>query len=45
MRPEAVHRLCAPADYNVELIEVSTPELGDIIRLEDNYGRAPDIDA
>lgn len=45
MRPEAVHRLCAPVGYNVELIEVSTPHPSDVIRLEDDYGRAPDIDA
>ena len=45
VRPEAVHRLRAPANYDVELIEVSTPELGDIIRLEDDYGRTPDISA
>jgi|2_EtaG_2_1085320.scaffolds.fasta_scaffold08823_6 mannose-6-phosphate isomerase-like protein (cupin superfamily) len=45
IRPEAVHRFCAPADYDVELIEVSTPELSDVIRLEDDYGRTPDINA
>jgi len=45
VRPGAVHRLCAPANYDVELIEVSTPAPGDIIRLEDNYGRTPDINA
>jgi len=45
VKPEVIHRFCAPADYDIELIEVSTPELSDIIRLEDDYGRTPDIDA
>mgnify|MGYP004454116365 CR=1 FL=1 len=45
VRPEAVHRLCAPEDFDVELIEVSTCDLGDVIRLEDDYGRTPDINA
>jgi len=45
VRPEAVHRLCASPDFDVEIIEVSTAEVGDIIRLEDDYGRAPDINA
>ena len=45
VRPHAVHRFCAPEGYDVELIEVSTPELSDVIRLEDDYGRTPDINA
>ena len=45
VRPEAVHRFVATDEYDVELIEVSTTELSDIIRLEDDYGRTPDIDA
>tara|TARA_R110000824_G_C15000544_1_gene656185 strand:+ start:329 stop:718 length:390 start_codon:yes stop_codon:yes gene_type:complete len=45
VRPHAVHRFCAPTDFDVELIEVSTPELSDVIRLEDDYGRTPDINA
>jgi len=43
--PETIHRFCAPADSDVELIEVSTPELDDVIRLEDDYHRAPEISA
>jgi|TARA_R110000824_G_scaffold401474_2_gene612297 mannose-6-phosphate isomerase-like protein (cupin superfamily) len=43
--PEAVHRFCASEEYNVELIEVSTPELADVIRLEDDYDRTPNISA
>ena len=34
-----VHRFCAPHG-DVKLIEVSTPELDDVVRLEDIYGRA-----
>ena len=37
--PKTVHRFTAPEDQNVELFEVSTPELDDIIRLQDDYGR------
>jgi len=33
-----VHRLRAIADTTI--VEVSTPELDDIVRLEDAYGRA-----
>jgi mannose-6-phosphate isomerase len=35
-----IHRFAAPADTDVEIIEVSTPELDDVIRLEDDYQRA-----
>ena len=38
IRPGQVHRLVAVTD--VRIIEVSTPELDDVVRLEDNYGRA-----
>ena len=37
--PKTIHRFCAPPDVNVELIEVSTPELDDVVRLHDNHGR------
>lgn len=36
--PGVVHRLVAVTE--VRLIEVSTPELGDVVRIEDRYGRA-----
>lgn len=35
-----IHRFEAPPDGDVEIIEVSTPELDDVIRLEDDYQRA-----
>jgi mannose-6-phosphate isomerase len=37
-----IHRFSCPAwcSNGVELIEVSTPELNDVIRLEDSYGRS-----
>tara|TARA_R110000796_G_C14474916_1_gene426008 strand:- start:571 stop:927 length:357 start_codon:yes stop_codon:yes gene_type:complete len=38
--PKTIHRFAAPEDENVELFEVSTPELNDIVRLSDDYGRA-----
>ena len=37
--PGTVHRMTALDDCT--LIEVSTPELDDVVRLEDRYGRAP----
>jgi mannose-6-phosphate isomerase-like protein (cupin superfamily) len=36
-RPRTVHRVTAVEDTLV--IEVSTPELADVVRLEDRYGR------
>jgi mannose-6-phosphate isomerase len=33
-----VHRFCA-TDGDVRLIEVSTPELDDVVRIEDDYNR------
>ncbi len=34
-----VHRFAAPDGSDVEIIEVSTPELDDVVRLEDDYDR------
>jgi len=36
--PGTIHRMIAVTD--VDVIEVSTPELDDVVRLEDAYGRA-----
>ena len=35
--PGTIHRMIAVTD--VDLMEVSTPELDDVVRLEDKYGR------
>jgi len=35
--PKTVHRMIAVSD--VDVVEVSTPELDDVVRLEDAYGR------
>jgi mannose-6-phosphate isomerase-like protein (cupin superfamily) len=35
--PKTVHRMTAIEDCDI--IEVSTPELNDVVRLEDRYGR------
>lgn len=35
--PLTIHRMIAVTD--VEVVEVSTPELDDVVRLEDAYGR------
>lgn len=41
--PGAVHRFAAPKNGPpVVLLEVSTPELDDVVRLEDDYGRIAD---
>ena len=37
--PNTIHRFCAPYG-DVELAEVSTPELDDVVRLEDDYVRS-----
>ena len=37
--PGVVHRFCAPDQRSVTLIEVSTPEIDDVVRLEDDYKR------
>lgn len=41
--PGTVHRFRAMSD--VELFEVSTPELDDVVRIEDDYGRQGTSDA
>lgn len=38
IRPGLRHRMIAVTD--VDVVEVSTPELDDVVRLEDRYGRA-----
>ena len=38
IEPGTVHRFCAPSD-GCTLIEVSTPEIDDVVRLEDDYSR------
>lgn len=38
VEPGTVHRFCA-YDGDVQLLEVSTPELDDIVRLDDDYSR------
>ena len=38
VEPGVVHRLVALSD--VRILEVSTPDLDDVVRLEDRYGRA-----
>mgnify|MGYP001478349129 CR=1 FL=1 len=40
IRAGQVHRFCAPIDCSVRLIEVSTGEIEDVVRLEDDYGRS-----
>ena len=41
--PRLVHRMVAVTD--VDILEASTPELTDVVRLEDRYGRAGTSDA
>ena len=38
VKPGTIHRFCAN-EGRVELVEVSTPELKDVVRLEDSYNR------
>ncbi len=41
--PGTIHRMTAIDDCDV--LEVSTPELDDIVRMEDRYGRVPETPA
>ncbi len=38
--PGVIHRFIAADDGPVTLVEVSTPEIDDVVRLEDDYKRA-----
>jgi len=38
IKPGTVHRFAAPAE-GCKLIEVSSPEINDVVRLEDDYDR------
>ena len=37
--PGTMHRLKAIADQGALILEVSTPDLDDVVRVEDDYGR------
>ena len=37
--PYTTHRMSAPADSSVKIIEVSTSELDDVVRIQDDYNR------
>jgi len=37
--PGTIHRFCCFGRQAVKLVEVSTPELDDVVRLEDKYAR------
>ena len=39
IKPGVIHRFIAPREGFVRLIEVSTPEIDDVVRLQDDYGR------
>lgn len=41
IHPGVVHRFCADMS-DVVLVEVSTPEIEDVVRLSDDYGRTED---
>ena len=40
IKPMTIHRFKAPSDNWVKLVEVSTPEIEDVVRIEDDYGRS-----
>ena len=37
--PGDIHRICAYEETHIELLEISTSEIDDGVRLEDDYGR------
>ncbi len=40
MRPGTIHQI--EAVTNCDVLEVSTPHLGDVVRIRDRYGRVPE---
>ena len=38
VKPGTIHRFCA-SSVDVKLVEVSTPEIDDVVRIEDKYSR------
>ncbi len=42
IKPLTVHRFSAPELSHATVIEVSTGEINDVVRLEDDYGRVKD---
>lgn len=38
--PKTIHRLSSSQGYDCVVVEVSSPELDDVVRLNDDYGRA-----
>ena len=38
-----IHRFGAPEGRYVKIVEVSTPELDDVVRLEDDYNRSVEV--
>ena len=40
VEPKTIHRFCNSTEEELRLIEVSTTELDDVVRLEDDYGRS-----
>ncbi|HHZ94744.1 MAG TPA: cupin [Flavobacteriales bacterium] len=43
IRPGTIHRFCAELG-DVSLLEVSTPEINDVVRMEDDYDREKETD-
>ena len=39
IEPGVIHRICARKGTHLELMEISTPEIDDVVRLEDDWGR------
>ena len=39
IEPGAVHRIVGVAEEGALIFEASTPEVDDVVRLEDDYGR------
>jgi len=38
IKPKTIHRFCAPSG-GCKLIEVSSPQIDDVVRIEDDYNR------
>ena len=43
IKKNQIHRFGAPEGRYVKIVEVSTPELDDVVRLEDDYNRSVEV--
>jgi len=40
IKPKQIHRIENKSNKSIDILEVSTPQLKDVVRISDDYGRA-----